>query len=546
MIASRQRVLAVFCMAAALVAGGCSSDDDAGSTSTKNGKIELIEAQSPAEKPVDLVKWGLSFGEPLSLDPAHAFGESEETVLANLCEKPLRLQPDFSLAPGLATKADWKNAKTFVIDLREGVKFWDGSPLTADDVVYSLSRNLDPKVQSAWGQGYSRVAGIEKTGPLQVTLKFKEHDAQFRNTLASNGAAILQAKHVEEGGKDFGTPTGGLMCTGPYKLVKWTPGDQIKIAKNDGYWDGVPKVGSIEFKFITDGSTMTSALLAGQIDGTFNAPLGGIDALSKSDTGRLLIGPSDLFYGFFPTTPSGPAADPKVREALDLAIDKDAYVKSVLHGYGEPLKTMTPPIAWQSIPGSDIYRAAYDRLPSNAQDLDKAKALIAEAKPGEKTLVFALKGGDTLALQSATLVQAAAKELGFNAKLKTLQPTDFDAFFFDPSKREGVDFVVSPGWLGQPGAYAYAPGYVLKDGFFNYTGYDNPKVTELMTTGQAASDPDESARLFGQAQELFTRDRLFIPLGSQYERVFLNNRLTGITTSTAFFENPWALHLGGA
>ncbi|MEV4031631.1 ABC transporter substrate-binding protein [Streptomyces umbrinus] len=539
---SRRSILALGCLTMTLLVSGCSGQSE---TRDERGPIELTTAMPPAKTSVDLVKWALPFGEPLSLDPSKAFGESEETVVANLCESVLRMAPDNAVRPGLATSADWVNRTTFVIKVRPGVKFWDGTPMTAADVAYSLKRNIDPKVQSSYAGAYRMVSGIRKTGPMQVTIDFRQHDAQFRNALASYSGAVMQKRFTEKIGRGIGTPAGGLMCTGPYKLVKWSPGDRITVTGNDTYWGGAPKVRTLDFQFITDSSTLTSALLAGEVDGAFNAPVESVKAFQNSDQGELVTGPSSSFVGFFPTTARGPAADPRVRQALNLSLDKKAFIDNVLLGYGKPLKTMTPPIVWEGIPGHEIYRTAYDRLPGNEPDLDRAKALIAEAKPAKKKLVFAMKGGDTLALQAATLIQAAARELGFDAKIRTLQPTDFDAFFFDASKRASVDFVVSPGWIEVPGALYYAPEYALQDGVFNYSKYNDPQVTKLLESARTSTDPDETARLFSQAQAKFTEANLFVPLANTYVRVFINKHLTGVTTSSAFHTSPWAAQLGG-
>lgn len=537
-----RKAVALGCAALSLMLFTSCSGGPASKQGTGPG--ELVESLPAGTKPVERVTWALPFGEPLSLDPARAFGESEETVVSNLCESVLRMGPDYSVNPGVATSADWSDDTTFVIDLRDGVTFWDGTPLTADDVVYSLSRNLDPKV-SAYGYVYNYVQSVTKTGPLQVTVKFKAHDAQFRNAMASFGGAVMQKRFGASIAGKLGTPGSTLMCTGPFSLDTWSPGEGITIVKNDKYWDGAPLVGTLDFKFITDSSTLTSALLAGEVDGTFNAPVASVDAFKKSDRGTLYVGPSSMFLGFFPTTSKGPAADPKVRQALDLAVDKQAFVRDVLRGYGAPLKTMTPPIVYEGIPGHDTLKAAYDALPDNAQDLPKAKALVTEANPAKKTLTFAFKAGDAMTLQAANIVQSAAKSLGFDATLKPLQPTDFDAFFFDPAKRDAVDFVITPGWIEVPGPLYYAPGYVLPDGFFNYSGYKNPEVTALLGQAQNAVDPEQSARLFAQAQAIFAPDRPMVTLASQYVRTFLRKELTGVTTSSAFLSSPWAASLGG-
>ncbi|MFG1687027.1 ABC transporter substrate-binding protein [Nonomuraea sp. NPDC049269] len=541
MIAKRGLVAACAAVSLTLLAA-CSSSD--GSTKNDRGPTDLVESLPAATKPVDLVKWALPFGEPLSLDPVRAFGESEETVVSNLCESLLRMGPDYSVNQGLATSADWTDATTFVIDLRKGVSFWDGRPMTADDVAYSLSRNLDPKL-SAYGYVYTYVDKIKKTGPFQVTITFKSHDAQFRYAMASFGGTIMQRAFSVAAGDKLGTLSGGLMCTGPYKLDKWSPGEAITVLKNGTYWGGSPLVSKLDFRFITDSATLTSALLAGEIDGTFNAPVGSVEAFRNSKTGSLYTGPSSMFMGFFPVTAKGPAADPRIREALDLSIDKKAFVRDVLRGYGEPLKTMTPPIVFEGIPGSEHLRKAYNALPDKTQDLKKAKELVEQVKPTQKSLTFVFKAGDAMTLQAANIVQAAATKLGFDTKLKPLQPTDFDAFFFDEALRAGVDFVLTPGWIEVPGTLYYAPTYVLPGGFFNYSGYQNAEVTRLLEESRAAVEPEKSARLFAEAQAIFASDRPMVMLAGQYVRTFLRNDLTGVTTSSAFLSSPWAARLGG-
>ena len=536
----------------ALVAAGCGGGAKQADTGSSGGggapdaTPKLVASTPPATKPVDLVKWALPAGEPTTIDPAKAGGDSEQTVVPNLCESVVRLQPDFSVAPGLAKSADWRNPTTFVIDLRPDVTFWDGKPMTADDVVYSMQRNLDPNVQGIYGGIYAFVKDIRKTGPLQVTLTFKQHDAEFGYALAGLGGVVVEKAYAEQQGKAFGTPSGGLMCTGPYRLGKWAPGESITIDRNDHYWDGAPRTGEIEFRFISDTSTLTSALLAGEVDGAFEVPVGSASAFTSSGQGKLWVGPSTVFIGFGPASSTGPAADPRVRQALQLAIDKDAYIKSVLGGYGEPLKTFTVPLVWENIPGNATYRSAYDKLAGFDQDLEKAKALIAQAKPGKQTLTFAVPAGNQTLLQTATIAQAAAKQLGFDAKINQLQPTQFSAFFYDPSARAGTDFVVTTGWIDVPGALYYAPQFATKGGLFNWTGYDNPQVAKLLGQAQTATDPEQTARLFAQAQAIFAPDLLQNDLAIPYMLTFLSKRLTGVTTSSAFFNSPWAAKLGGA
>jgi peptide/nickel transport system substrate-binding protein len=536
------------CAAAAILltaCGGSGSGDDASTTSAAAGR-ELIETLPPGRGEVERVRWALPAGEPTTLDPMRAGAESESAVVANLCEHVLSVRPDFSVGPGLAERAEWADRRTFVIDLRSDVRFWSGRPMTADDVVWSLRRAADPRSQSIYAGLYMFVSAIERTGPDQVTIRFRAPDAQFRNALAGPAGTVVERAYAERAGRAFGSAAGGLSCTGPFQLAGWTPGEKIELTRFEDHRDGAPQVGTLEFRFLTDSSTLTSALLAGEIDGTYDAPVTSASALASSAEGELFVGPSTRSISFGPTTPEGPAADPRVRAALDLAIDKQAFVSTVLRGYGETAKTFTAPLSWSGLEGREIYRAGYDRLAEPIADLEEAKRLIAEARPERRTLIFAVPAGDALMAQTATIVQAAAKSIGLDAEIRQLQATEFSSLFYDPSRRAGIDFVVSPAYSEVPGALYYAPQFVLRGGLFNWSGYENPEVTRDILAAQASIDPDETARLFTRAQAIYAPDRLQVTLGLSHQRLFLNRRLTGAIVSIAYISSPWAARLGAA
>jgi len=349
--------------AAAIILSACGGSGESGGDGSGDApaKLELVDRLPAGRGHVELVRWALPAGEPTTLDPMKAGASSESTVVANLCEHVLAVEPDFSVGPGLATRADWVDPRTFVIELRRGVSFWDGAEMTADDVVWSLRRNLDPRAQSIYSGVYANVASIERSGPAQVTIRFRAPDAQFRNAIAGPAGTVVERAYAERAGRAFGTAAGGLSCTGPFKLVRWAPGEKITLAANDRYWGEAPQVGTLEFRFLTDSSTLTSALVAGEVDGAFDAPVTSAAALARATSGELFVGPSTASLSFGPTTPDGPAADPKVRAALDLAIDKQALVRVVLRGYGEPLKTFTAPLAWSGLPRERSTRPATTR-----------------------------------------------------------------------------------------------------------------------------------------------------------------------------------------
>lgn len=522
----------------------CSSDGEPKQSSLT--KDEVVDTTPAGTEAVDSIVWGLPTGEPTSLDPMVAGASSESTVASNLCENLLRVEPDFSIQPALASSAEWSDDTTFVIDLRDDVTFWDGSPLTADDVAYSLQRTADPKGPSFWSGGFRFVTSIEKTGPLQVTLKFSQPDAQFRNGLAGAAGAVVQAAYATKAGPTFGTSQGGMMCTGPYEFGSWTTGDSIEVKANPDYWDGAPKVGAITFRFVGDAATLTSALRAGEIDGAYDIPVSAAVALEKADTGTVYRGNSTQSLSFGPTSTEGFGADPRVREALNLAIDKKGLISTVLRGLGTIQKTFTAPLAWTGDAEADIYQDGYDALPANEEpDLDRARELVKEAGADGAKLVMAIPSGGATEAQAATVVQAAAKEIGIDLQLKTMQPTEFSELFYNPEKRAGVDFVCTIGYQEVPGSLYYAPEFATPTGLFNWSQYDNPEVTKLLEEARATTDTVTTAEKFVEAQALFAPDNLQVTLAGMNTLLYLRDGLSGSPASISYLGTPWAASLGG-
>ncbi|MGI9822913.1 ABC transporter substrate-binding protein [Agromyces sp. Marseille-Q5079] len=530
-------------VAALVLLSGCTGRDDTSSeTSDPVDSSKLVSSLPAASGEVDEVTWALVEGEPSTLDPAGDYS----LIIPNLCENLLQLSPDFTVEPGVATSAEWADPVTFVIDLREDVTFWDGTPLTADDVAYSLERN---RVEtSAWFPAFVLVDSIEVTGDLQVTVHFTAPDSTFRDAISGAAGAVLSKAYAEQAGDAFGTAEGGVMCTGPYRFDAWTPGTEITTSAYADYWGGTPLVDSLTFVFITDGSTLANALLAGDVDGAFNVPPASRDNFASSDTGRLALGPSTASYSFGPTRSTGAGADPRIRQALSLAIDREQFIETVLHGLGELQSTFTPPFAWAGMEAAAQYTEAYDALAAPEVDLEQAKQLVAESGVDTSIpLVVAIPAGAKELSQTAAIIQSAAQQIGLTVEIDERQPTDFSQIFFDPAARESIDFVATVGYLDAPGVLGYAQQFLLPaelGGFFNWSGYANDEVTADLQAARTTLDPAASADAFIAAQEIFAPDQLQVTLASAYQTTFLKNGLTGVTTSVAAYSSPWALHLG--
>lgn len=301
----------------------------------------VLSAGTPrARGDIDSFTWAL-YAEPPTLDYTAAFDYPQNTILSNVCESLMRWTPGLTTEPGLARKASNPHPTTWVYDLRKGVRFHNGRLMTADDVVFSLGRQMDPHNAAAWAQVFQNVAAVTKTGPLQVTVKLKKPDSQFPQYMATAAGVVASKAGIEAAGKDYGT-SGGLACTGPFKLGTWHKGQSIELDRFDGYWGTRARSGKVVFRFLTDASGRTNALLSGEADGGFLIPTESYARLSRSSAGTLSFGEGLSTVNVDITNMRGPLGDIRVRRALSLALDRSGFVKAGLSGAGTVTGSLTP------------------------------------------------------------------------------------------------------------------------------------------------------------------------------------------------------------
>ncbi|OIJ99623.1 ABC transporter [Streptomyces colonosanans] len=530
-------------LATTAACGGASAD-----SGKEADRITPTVITSAASGKLDEITWNLPMGEPTTLDPAKVGDYSPSTVEANLCDSLLRLKPDYSYGPGLAKSWTAPDPRTLILNLRPDITFWDGKPMTADDVVHSLTRQQDPKSGSISTALFANVSSIAKSGPLQVTVRFSKPDELFLKLLSTEVGAVSQKAYATKAGKNYGQVAGGLMCTGPFKLDSWKSGQSITITRNPAYWDPTlqPKADKVVFKFITDGNTLSSALLSGQIDGSYEVPLQTMRAVAGSQTGNRHYGIATQSVTLLVASDKSPLADKRLTDALSLVLDRSAIIKNVFGGLASAEKTFIPPAVWQSSQAHKTYRQGFDALPDvPAVDVAAAKKLVAEADPARRTLVVATPAGDQMSMQILTFLQAGAKEIGLDLQIKQMQMVDYSNLFYVPTGRAGIDLMIAFGYIEVPDPLSYAPAFVAPGGLFNWSGYSDPQVTKLLEEAQSTLDPVRSAKLFNQAQARYTATHPVVSVAAPYERMFMNKRISGAPASFAYINIPWAAMIGG-
>ncbi|MEU7605152.1 ABC transporter substrate-binding protein [Streptomyces sp. NPDC040724] len=504
--------------------------------------VRLSASTPPARGEIDSFNWAV-YAEPPTLDYTVAFDYPQNTILSNVCESLMRWTPALTTEPGLAQKASNPDPTTWVYDLRPGVRFHDGKEMTADDVVFSLGRQMDPDNAAAWAQVFQNVSAVTKSGPLQVTVKLKKPDSQFPQYMATAAGVVASKAGVEAAGKDYGT-TGGLACTGPFELGTWNKGQSVELNRFDGYWGTKAKSKKAVFRVLTDPSARTNAMLSGEVDGGYLIPTESYARLRGSGTGTLYFGEGLSTVNVNVTNMEGPLGDLRVRRALSLALDRTGFVKAGLGGAGTVTNSLTTRAAWAAAPENTL-KTALDGLPPTGQDIDKAKALIQEAGATGKTLTMATSSiGQDVSLL-ATAVQAAGTQIGLDIRLKTIAPNAFTALFTDPQAREGVDMFPLSYYDSITDPLDLLTNF--KTGaYMNFAGYSDPQYDQLVDQAAAVYPVQQRMEITAKLQRHASEQLLWIPVAEWPTALFQGKRITGAPTTISYMYYPWAADVGAA
>ncbi|MFF0473733.1 ABC transporter substrate-binding protein [Streptomyces sp. NPDC004284] len=539
------RALALLVCTAALAATTSACSGATKQPVAGGGADFKVSPTSPAAQgPLDSFTWSL-YAEPYTLDYALAYDYPPNTVLANVCEQLLRVTPDMKIVPGLAVKWSQPDPRTLVYTLRPGVKFHDGTTMTADDVVASLKRQMDPKTGSPWGSSFKSVDSIEKTGPLEVTIRLGKEDVLFSELMAASPGTVVSAASLAEEGKNYGTPKGRLNCTGPYSLENWAQGDSITLKKNAAYWDKslAPKSEKVKFTFIEDAAARSNAFLSGTADGGYLVPSSSFAQLRSSSKGSLLFGPNTAAADLAVLDFHGTLGNLKVRKALSMALDRKNIIKAAAGGVGVPAKAPAARGAWALAPQKTA--ELFDTLPEPVYDVAAAKKLVEEAHATGRTVTIVTSSLAPEISVVANAVQDAGRKIGLDVKLKPVSPDAYSSIFVDPSAREGLDLVITNGYDNTPDPLEFYQ-YLRTGDFGNYGRWSNAEYDVAFDRANSEPDPAKRAELTSKLQKIAMDELPIIPVYEAPFSVFLGKRITGAPTGIAQLYYPWAATIGAS
>ncbi|MFC8709058.1 ABC transporter substrate-binding protein [Streptomyces sp. NPDC057197] len=534
--------LAPLGIAGALTLTAACAGADTGSSEKAAGvdvsTLKLTPTTARAAGAVDSVNWLLE-DEPDSLDLDTQGGSAGRTVLSNVCERLYQLQPDMSVQPSLVTKETRPDARTLVLTLRDGVTFHDGSTMTADDVLFSLRRHAAPEMEQS--DEFENVSAMTKTGAREITVRFKQPDALFTKALAGDAGLVYDKEQVEKAGKDFGTPGQKDACSGPYELSSWKSGDSLTLTRYDGYHGEKPLTKQVVFRWAED-SAMVNALSAHAADGAYLDTVSTAAALLGKPGLKQYYGPSTATLALIPTERGG-LADPDIRRALSLALDRTGIARSGYGGLVEPWATPVGSGAWGYEKAT--FEAAQKQLTDAPAkpDLAAAKELVKKAKARPDAPIVIGTDSTQGRLVIANAVRAALTQLGLKAQIKTVPSATYGEFYGDKEARSGIDVLVADWYISKSDPLGFYDNG-LSTSSNNWVGYRSSDYDAEVERALRTIDDAERAALVVDIQKRFSRAAVWIPVAQMPTVLVLNGDLTGPPASMAYLYSPWAARLG--
>jgi peptide/nickel transport system substrate-binding protein len=430
-------------------------------------------------------------GEPDQLDPSKTSAYFSFEVLENVYDTLVEPDANLQMRPALAESWDVSTDQlTWTFHLRPGVTFHDGSPFTADDVVFTYRRIIDEALSNV--DKLSAVTDVRAANPATVVIRLKQPTPNLLTNLGGfKGMAIVQRKNVESG--QIATHPIG---TGPFAFDSQKSGDSISLKANAEYWGGAPKVAGVIFRFIPEKSTALSALQAGEIDWTDSIPTQRVNQLKDDDSVNLAVTPSNDYWYLALNEARQPWNDVRVRQAIAYAIDRDAIVAAT--SYGTAAKNEL------EIPEGNPWYTAYGRY---RYDIEQAKRLLSEANASPRNLDMLVTNEYPETVTAAQIIADNLAPLDITVNIRTV---DF-ATWLDEQNSGRFDMLMM-GWLGNidPDDFYYAQHHT--GGTSNAQKYSNPEVDRLLDAGRVQTDQGARAESYRKAATMIADDCSYIYL----------------------------------
>lgn len=450
-----------------------------------------------------------SIGDASNLLPVLASDSASSDINGMVYNGLVRYDQDLQIEGELAES--WEISEdnlTITFHLRRGVKWHDGAPFTADDVLFTYQLYVDPDTPTAYAEPYRQVTSAEVLDPYTFRVTYEK---PYAPALISWGVSI-HPKHLLEGADVTKSPLARApVGTGPYHFVEWKSGEKIVLEANADYFEGMPYIKRFLYRIIPDPSTQFLELQAGGLDYMGLTPL---QFQTQADTPAFRRRFNKYQYLAFGYTYLGYNLnrplfqDRRVRQALSSAINKQEIIDGVLLGLGQAATGPYKPDTWVYNP--DVPRYPYD--PERARtllaeagwtDSDGDGVLDRDGKPFTFTIVT--NQGNDLRVKCGEIIQRRFKEVGVDVKLRVIEWASFLHEFINPGNFDATIL----GWSGgpEPDAYNVWHSSKTRPGELNFIGFKNAEVDEVLEKGRRTFDLAERKVAYDRFQEILAAEQ---------------------------------------
>lgn len=496
------RMLAILA-ALALIATACDSgesvevDDTAPATTAAPSDGDTTTTAAPdttddtEPEAGDAILVAAQGAEPDRLDPHLTSAYASFQVLENVYDTLVQPGPDLSMEPALAESWEISDDNlTWTFTLRDDVVFHNGRQFTADDVVYSYDRIMDPDVGAANSFRFASIESVEAVDDTTVQINLTRPTPNLLvNIGAFKGMAIIPQEIVEDGSIDT-DPVG----TGPFRFVSSSPDQGIVLEANPDYWradEGLPYLDGIRFVQIPDPTVKLTNLQTGEVDWVDGVPPQRLAELESDDSVVLERVPGGDYHYFALNQNREPFDNPDVRRAIAMAIDREEIAEAAQFGAATANQT--------AIPDGNFWY--FDYSPFDVAAVDEATQLLADAGVGDLTIEFMVSSDFPETVTQAQVIASQLADIGVTVEISDV---DFGTWLDRQGNGDFDAFMLS--WIGNidPDDFYYAQHH--STGTFNFQGYDNPDVDALLDEARVETDQDARKALYDEAATMIVDD----------------------------------------
>ena len=439
-----------------------------------------------------------------SLDPHVDTDAGTRDVVFNLYEGLVKPTSDGGFIAAVASDYTISDdAKTYTFTLRDGITFHDGTPVTIEDVKYSIDRYAE--IQGESSAFSSLVDSVEVQDDKTLVVNLKESYSEF---LPMMTIAIIPQSNED--------PVGNPIGTGPFKYVSYTPGQNLELEKYDGYWqEGVPSLDSVEFKFIADVDTAFVELQAGTID--ILKYLTSAQAETLGDDYNIVQGSMNLVHAMYLNSAYEPLSKTEVRQALCYAVDRDAINNFIFGGKSHIIGShMIPAMSKYYEPEAET---VYSYEP------EKAKELLADAGYADGfDLEITVPSSYSQHVDSAQIIADELSQVGINV---TLNQVEWSTWLQDVYKGGNFQATVI-GFDGTLAPSDWLKKYVTDDAK-NFMHYSNTEYDDVFNTAYTTVDDDVKVENYKKAQMILAEDAAAVYIEDPANLVAVSKKFGGYT-----------------